>query len=547
MEPDGPLLHRLLRQLRRRRGAGRARLLLLDPSVEAVLVGAVDLAAGGETLAREPSPGTLREGLRTLGEGAGAVVVTRPDDFAGARCTPPGLRRHARRPRTSSPRRAPTRRRRPRTHSPPPESARPTSSWGEPASASGGARRTGPGLDRGGRHLRTPPSARRAVGDTGCAAGSPRSSGPCSACTTATCPAPAGAAAGRTDGFAISLATGLPALAARPPRAQVRRPQLRRRLRSHAHLVLTADTPADRPRRPTGSGGGPVVPALSADFDGLLPRHGELLGQRRGPVGRSDARRPRGCPARQGRGRRGRPGRPRGRSTRRTGPARRVVPAASGPPPPAATSPRRPSAPTPRSRWSTPARSTPIRASAGCSGPSRTAPPLRGPGRTTGRLLRREVLYPRTQEPPGRRELMRWSPASATTSPSCSPPAPVTRSSPRISSATCSASPRTAASATASARGACCSPPEAGSRRPPRRTDQRHADLQGPAVRPAPHRARAVEPLRGHPGRQVWASHVLLTRRDVHEALVRYDRVHLTHINTPGELVSPVTRPSAAR
>ncbi|MDX2814309.1 beta-ketoacyl synthase N-terminal-like domain-containing protein [Streptomyces sp. PA03-5A] len=57
-----------------------ARLLLLDPTVEAVLVGAVDLAAGPEnTLARELlEPGSVRDGLRVLGEGAGAVVVTRP-------------------------------------------------------------------------------------------------------------------------------------------------------------------------------------------------------------------------------------------------------------------------------------------------------------------------------------------------------------------------------------------------------------------------------------------------------------------------------------
>ncbi|GAA2509204.1 beta-ketoacyl synthase N-terminal-like domain-containing protein [Streptomyces longisporus] len=51
-----------------------ARLLLLDPSIEAVLVGAVDLAAGPEsTRARELlTPGSV------LGDGAGAVVVTRP-------------------------------------------------------------------------------------------------------------------------------------------------------------------------------------------------------------------------------------------------------------------------------------------------------------------------------------------------------------------------------------------------------------------------------------------------------------------------------------
>ncbi|RPF32264.1 beta-ketoacyl synthase N-terminal-like domain-containing protein [Streptomyces sp. TLI_185] len=51
-----------------------ARLLLLDPSIEAVLVGAVDLAAGPEsTQARQ-----LLASQVVLGDGAGAVVVTRP-------------------------------------------------------------------------------------------------------------------------------------------------------------------------------------------------------------------------------------------------------------------------------------------------------------------------------------------------------------------------------------------------------------------------------------------------------------------------------------
>ncbi|MYR56200.1 hypothetical protein GTY54_08025, partial [Streptomyces sp. SID625] len=40
------------------------------------------------------------------------------------------------------------------------------------------------------------------------------------------------------------------------------------------------------------------------------------------------------------------------------------------------------------------------------------------------------------------------------------------------------------------------------------------------------------------PDAQVWASHVLLTDADtVRAALPRYDRVHLTHVNTPAELV----------
>ncbi|MDH6111060.1 PfaB family protein [Kitasatospora sp. MAP12-15] len=55
-----------------------ARILLLDPTVEAVLVGGVDLAAGPESaLARELlEPGGNG---RPAGEGAGAVVVTRPE------------------------------------------------------------------------------------------------------------------------------------------------------------------------------------------------------------------------------------------------------------------------------------------------------------------------------------------------------------------------------------------------------------------------------------------------------------------------------------
>lgn len=58
-----------------------ARLLLADESVEAVLVGGVDLAAGPEnTLARELlEPGSVSGGTTVLGEGAGAVVVSRPE------------------------------------------------------------------------------------------------------------------------------------------------------------------------------------------------------------------------------------------------------------------------------------------------------------------------------------------------------------------------------------------------------------------------------------------------------------------------------------
>ncbi|MFJ9739212.1 beta-ketoacyl synthase N-terminal-like domain-containing protein [Streptomyces sp. NPDC101166] len=64
-----------------------ARLLLLDPGIEAVLVGAVDLAGSAENLLLRPDVvaeagltfGEGRRGRR-VGEGAGAVVVTRPGE-----------------------------------------------------------------------------------------------------------------------------------------------------------------------------------------------------------------------------------------------------------------------------------------------------------------------------------------------------------------------------------------------------------------------------------------------------------------------------------
>ncbi|MEU6862320.1 beta-ketoacyl synthase N-terminal-like domain-containing protein [Streptomyces sp. NPDC046876] len=66
-----------------------ARLLLLDPSIEAVLVGAVDLAGSAENLLLTPEVVagaglTFGEGGRgrRIGEGAGAVVVTRPGGAA---------------------------------------------------------------------------------------------------------------------------------------------------------------------------------------------------------------------------------------------------------------------------------------------------------------------------------------------------------------------------------------------------------------------------------------------------------------------------------
>ncbi|WP_405596977.1 hypothetical protein OG741_12350 [Streptomyces sp. NBC_01410] len=64
-----------------------ARLLLLDPSIEAVLVGAVDLAGSAENLLLRPDVVaeaglTFGEGSRgrRIGEGAGAIVVTRPGE-----------------------------------------------------------------------------------------------------------------------------------------------------------------------------------------------------------------------------------------------------------------------------------------------------------------------------------------------------------------------------------------------------------------------------------------------------------------------------------
>ncbi|MFI1186280.1 beta-ketoacyl synthase N-terminal-like domain-containing protein [Streptomyces californicus] len=67
-----------------------ARLLLLDPDLEAVLIGGVDMAGAAENLLVQPGP-TAEPGLtfgegargRRVGEGAGALVVTRPDTSPG--------------------------------------------------------------------------------------------------------------------------------------------------------------------------------------------------------------------------------------------------------------------------------------------------------------------------------------------------------------------------------------------------------------------------------------------------------------------------------
>ncbi|WP_100444516.1 beta-ketoacyl synthase N-terminal-like domain-containing protein [Glycomyces xiaoerkulensis] len=63
-----------------------AELLLLDPTIEAVLVGGVDLAAGAEnTRARARIAADRGEGPPPLGDGAAALVVTREDAVGEAR------------------------------------------------------------------------------------------------------------------------------------------------------------------------------------------------------------------------------------------------------------------------------------------------------------------------------------------------------------------------------------------------------------------------------------------------------------------------------
>ncbi|MFJ6854463.1 beta-ketoacyl synthase N-terminal-like domain-containing protein [Streptomyces sp. NPDC091271] len=265
-----------------------ARLLLLDPTVEAVLVGAVDLAAGPEsTLARELlEPGTVRDGLRILGEGAGAVVVTRPD------AVPQGRRVYATVESIAV------------HHAPdvtPAASAELVERAAEDALAAAGI---GPSdvelVEAGGAHpaeldglarvwsaeraggeLRTAlSSARRAVGDTGCA------SGLAALIRAALClhhayfpVAPEGVAADRTEGSAFFLAAdSRPWLRSHREGRRAASVSVVGAAGSHAHLVLTGGqvrgeiTEADWTR----SGGGVVVPVGADDFDGLLRRLGEL-------------------------------------------------------------------------------------------------------------------------------------------------------------------------------------------------------------------------------------------------------------------------------
>ncbi|MEV4681897.1 beta-ketoacyl synthase N-terminal-like domain-containing protein [Streptomyces kurssanovii] len=265
-----------------------ARLLLLDPTVEAVLVGAVDLAAGPEsTLARELlEPGAVRDGIRVLGEGAGAVVVTRSDAVAEGRTVYATVRsltvHHA-------PDVTPTVR---------PELVERAA---EDALAAAGltprdvelveAGRAGAaeveGLarvwtgDRAGGELRTALSGvRGAVGDTGCA------SGLAGVIRAALClhhayfpVAPDGIGAERLDGSAFFLAgDSRPWLRTRRDGRRAASVSVTGTAGSHAHLVLTGATVRGELAATdwSRSGGGLVVPVGADDFDGLLRRLAEV-------------------------------------------------------------------------------------------------------------------------------------------------------------------------------------------------------------------------------------------------------------------------------
>ncbi|MFF3650897.1 beta-ketoacyl synthase N-terminal-like domain-containing protein [Streptomyces sp. NPDC002181] len=265
-----------------------ARLLLLDPTIEAVLVGAVDLAAGPEnTLARELlEPGTVRDGLRILGEGAGAVVVTRPE------AVPQGHRVYATVESIAL------------HHAPDvtpdvrgelveraAQDALAAAGLGpadvELVEAGGGHAAEVDALarvwtaDRAGGELRTAlSSVRAAVGDTGCA------SGLAGLIRAALClhhayfpVAPEGIGAGAPEGSAFFLAAdSRPWLRAHRDGRRAASVSVVGTAGSHAHLVLTGGgvrgeiTEADWSR----SGGSLVVPVAADDFDGLLGRLARL-------------------------------------------------------------------------------------------------------------------------------------------------------------------------------------------------------------------------------------------------------------------------------
>ncbi|MGW7284300.1 beta-ketoacyl synthase N-terminal-like domain-containing protein [Streptomyces sp. NPDC054847] len=274
-----------------------ARLLLLDPTVEAVLVGAVDLAAGPEnTLARELlEPGAVRDGIRVLGEGAGAVVVTRSDAVAEGRTVYATVRSLS-------------------VHHAPDVTPAVRSELVERAAedalaAAGltprdvelveagradtaeveGLARVWTGARAGGELRTALTGVRGAVGDTGCA------SGLAGVIRAALClhhayfpVAPDGIGAERLDGSAFFLAgDSRPWLRTRRDGRRAASVSVTGTAGSHAHLVLTGATvrgelaATDWAR----SGGGLVVPVGADDFDGLLRRLAEVRSALDGDAG----------------------------------------------------------------------------------------------------------------------------------------------------------------------------------------------------------------------------------------------------------------------
>ncbi|MFE6285156.1 beta-ketoacyl synthase N-terminal-like domain-containing protein [Streptomyces sp. NPDC057877] len=261
-----------------------ARLLLLDPSVEAVLVGAVDLAAGPESaLARALlQPG----GVRVLGEGAGAVVVTRPGSVPPDRtvyATVDALAvRHA------------------PTLSPEPDADLVAAAAEEALTAAGlvpadvelveagaadGAVLTGLGrvwsAERAGGALRTALSGvDSAVGDTGCASAMAQLIRAALCLHHAYQPvAPGGVAADSLTGSAFFLATdSRPWLRQRRDGRRAACVAVTGTAGSHAHLVLGgAQTRGEVAATDwVRSGGSLVVPVGADDIGSLLRRLAEL-------------------------------------------------------------------------------------------------------------------------------------------------------------------------------------------------------------------------------------------------------------------------------
>ncbi|MFH8929818.1 beta-ketoacyl synthase N-terminal-like domain-containing protein [Streptomyces pristinaespiralis] len=265
-----------------------ARLLLLDPTVEAVLVGAVDLAAGPEnTLARELlEPGSVRDGIRVLGEGAGAVVVTRSDAVAEGRtvyATVQSLSVH---------------------HSPDvtpavrpelveraaedalaaagmtPRDVELVEAGRADAAEVEGLARVWTGARAGGELRTALTGVRGTVGDTGCA------SGLAGVIRAALClhhayfpVASDGIGAERLDGSAFFLAAdSRPWLRTRRDRRRAASVSVTGTAGSHAHLVLTGATVRGELAATdwSRSGGALVVPVGADDFDGLLRRLAEV-------------------------------------------------------------------------------------------------------------------------------------------------------------------------------------------------------------------------------------------------------------------------------